>query len=83
MPEPVCNGDKAIEHEATLSETKPKVTLQCATAQATVVPDLAKGWVCPISDLAKCATPTGQPEADSKPVSLSVLMGGAQDLPVD
>ncbi|PHJ17167.1 srs domain-containing protein [Cystoisospora suis] len=89
-PEPtqaaVCPVGQAKEYTATLSESKQKVSLQCAAASDTVVPaELKSGKVCPsgVNDLAACKTASEGKAESNKPVSLSVLMGGTEASPVN
>ncbi|PHJ17619.1 hypothetical protein CSUI_008558, partial [Cystoisospora suis] len=80
----VCKEDVAKEFTAFLSETKRRVSLQCAVAPHTAVPELTKGFVCPtgISNLAACKMPTGAAADANTAVSLSALMGGTAEPPV-
>ncbi|PHJ20118.1 srs domain-containing protein, partial [Cystoisospora suis] len=83
VEEATCPSGEVKEFTATLSESKPKVSLQCAAAADEVVPKLLEGRVCPegVKDLAACKTAADDGSED-KAVSLAVLMGGAAETPV-
>lgn len=79
----VCPGDGRAAGKtfaATLSESEPKVTLQCHGSDTAVPADLVKGSVCPetVTTLANCGGAEVANRSKQQPVSLSVLMGGAE-----